>query len=63
MKVSDYNTNNNHSCAAYLETIVNIDKAALPMLLLYQGGDIIHTLIGAEHEFNNTLFTKDDISW
>jgi len=35
MKVSDYQ-NNNHICDDYLNAIVNIDKAALPMLILYK---------------------------
>lgn len=62
MAVSDQQ-NNNHSCDDYLSTIINIDKVALPMLIFHKAGEVQHTLVGAEHEFNTTRFSKEDITW
>lgn len=62
MNVSQNSQNNNHSCDDYLSAIINIDKAALPMLILVRAGEVLHTLVGAEHDFNTLVFTKEDIN-
>jgi len=61
MNVSQTSQNNGHSCDDYLSAIINIDKAALPMLILHRAGEVLHTLVGAEHDFNTLTFLKEDI--
>jgi hypothetical protein len=61
MNVSQTSQNNGHSCDDYLSAIINIDKAALPMLILHKAGEVTHTLVGAEYEFNTLTFAKEDI--